>query len=289
MKISVLAFAPLGLVALLATVSASPTNPTVNTGSGTTSFITNVGSTMNTGVSDKKDDFITKITVGQVYWTVEKIAHKINAYLNREFKDLLQLTTVDQVSFPADFVDKILTVAKDVVNSEEEERVRALDNKSPTNKITFSSLLDNCRSRSDKIIDEICDALETSFGGKSIDLRTIMNALNWEFRNSQIKVLIDDHDTIMGYFQRNYPGKRITKDAFIKEFSNGIVGDNSSIELLFEELDSDKNKVLNENDRKIANDALGTSGFTGVSYENYGLYYDRRPFFSATWSEIRQH
>ncbi|KAJ1648876.1 hypothetical protein IWQ61_009859, partial [Dispira simplex] len=195
MKISVLAFAPLGLVALLATVSAGPTDPT-----------------MDTGAIDK--DIRTQMTLGQVYWMIEDTVDEVRSI----FAD----TTTKE--FTVTRVDEMFELARTKFIFWEKNRVEKLDETNPAeNGISFSELLKHCKSVSDVIATKIRDNLVNSFSNKPIPRNLFEDALSLEHLKSKYKILIDDYTTIKDYLEGKY-GEQvvINREVFMKEFNKGI-------------------------------------------------------------------
>ncbi|KAJ1646091.1 hypothetical protein IWQ61_010238, partial [Dispira simplex] len=193
MKISILAFAPLGLVALLVTVSAGPTDPTVNTSSGPINPTADAGPTMDTGAID--EDIRTQMTLGQVYWMIENFVDRVRSIFDK--------TTTKEVTVTR--VDEMFKIAGDYVKSVEKIRVRDLDETNPAkNGIRFSKLLDGCISKSNVKVWEIRIKLVAGFHNKPIPRNLFKGGLTWAYSQSILQILIDDYTTIKGYFIRKY-------------------------------------------------------------------------------------
>ncbi|KAJ1649585.1 hypothetical protein IWQ61_009376 [Dispira simplex] len=221
MKVSILAFAPLGLVTLLAMVSASPTDLTVNTGADA-----NVRATL--------------MTVVQVYTMVNDIVNEANI--------IFRNTAIHE--FTANNVKDMFIRAGTIVNDKEKAHVKKLDEGNPvTNEISFSKLLDDCSSQIDAKVEEICAALVDGFNNGFIPRYLFEASLNWAHILSETKTLINDYATITKYFPPTIGEKVvISKEAFMEKFGEGIVDDSKKFEEYFNGLDDNEDGELDDRD-----------------------------------------
>ncbi|KAJ1657555.1 hypothetical protein IWQ61_003070 [Dispira simplex] len=194
MKISVLAFAPLGLVALLAMVSADPTDPTANAGA-------------------IAKDFITQMTLGQVYLMVNDTVNEVQSIFDNTATKEFTVTRVYEM----------FELARTKVIFWEKDRVEKLDESSSAkNEISFSELLDGCISESNVKVKEIYATLVAGFHNNPIPRGLFKGGLKWAYLQVKLKILIKDYTTIKGYFIRKYGQEYVDVDKCV-EFGNGIV------------------------------------------------------------------
>ncbi|KAJ1642933.1 hypothetical protein IWQ61_010582, partial [Dispira simplex] len=191
MKVNVLAFAPLGLAAFLVTVSAGPTEPTVDT--------------------DAKDKF-TPVTVSAAFLRVAGNYLTVKAALRDTISGKYSDVTVENI------IDKITTVNRELGAKDKEDFLNG--NNPVNNGMPSSELLTHWNSKVSESVKKVCDTLEAGFSENTIPGNLLEKALGWAYSQSLTKILIEDHSTIQDYLMRRFPGSEsISKESFMEGIS----------------------------------------------------------------------
>ncbi|KAJ1649839.1 hypothetical protein IWQ61_009197 [Dispira simplex] len=256
MKVNVLAFAPLGLAAFLATVSAGPTVPTND--------------------ADTNDE-LTEMTVSAAFMMVTVNYLRVKATLSDTIRDEYSGVEVK------DLIGKITKINEEF-EAKESQSAKTLDENNPEdNGTSFSELQEHCSSRARNNVKEVCDTLGTSFNESTIPVNLLEKSLDWAFARSLTKILIEDHSTITSYFMSRFPELvSINEKSFKERISvDGAVNSMIFIELYFGLLDENKDGKLDDEDLPALRKKLQSFENEDISNSYSFIHMDRGSL--GTW------